>query len=152
MVYLPVAALLLAGSLIPQQPARPPAFTKDGELAFMSTRGAVKGTIDIEIAETEAKRALGLMYREELGDRQGMLFIFSDDAVRSFWMKNTPVSLDIMFVTASREILTIHRNTVPFSEESYTSSGKVRYVVEVVAGYADRHRLAIGDKVFWQRM
>lgn len=144
--------MLFAGPIIQQHPSGPAVFTKEGELAFMSSRGTVKGQIDIEIAETEAERTLGLMYREELGERQGMLFVFPENGVRSFWMKNTPVALDMIFVTASGEILTIHRNTVPFSEESYSSSGKVRYVVEVVAGYSELHRLAIGDKIFWQRM
>ena len=80
-----------------------------------------------------------------------MLFIFPNEEYRSFWMANTPLSLDIIFVNSAREIVTIQRDAVPFSEESVPSTKPATYVVEVNAGYADRHGLAEGDRVQWSR-
>ena len=69
----------------------------------------------------------------------------------SFWMANTPLPLDIIYVNAAREVVTIQRNTVPYSEESVPSTRPATYVVEVNAGYADRHGIAEGDRVQWSR-
>jgi hypothetical protein len=129
-----------------------PAFTKQGELVFTSKAGDVKAKIDIEIAETDEQRQQGLMHRAELGERQGMLFLFSSETLLSFWMKDTIVSLDMIFVNDGMEIVTIHRDTIPYSEQSYVSTKKSRYVVEVNAGFTKKIGITVGDKVFWQRM
>jgi len=81
-----------------------------------------------------------------------MLFLFPTEEPLSFWMKDTPLPLDIIFLSADRTIVTIRKNTVPFSEASVPSDRPAKYVVEVNAGFADRHRLAPGDRVFWQRL
>jgi hypothetical protein len=106
-------------------------------------------SVDIEIAGNEPQRELGLMYRERMADNQGMLFLFDDDAERSFWMKNTIISLDMIFVNAGRKIVTIHKYTTPYCEGSYTSTRPARYVVEVNAGFADRYGIVVGDQVAW---
>ena len=127
-------------------------FTKEGELVFMSPQGGVRGKIDIEIAETPVDREIGLMVRRELDESQGMLFVFPAEDYLSFWMKNTLLPLDIIFVNAEKNIVTIHRNTVPLAETSYGSTEPARYVVEIVAGLAGRLDIQVGDRVFWQRM
>jgi hypothetical protein len=129
-----------------------PAFAKQGELVFTSKGGDVKAKIDIEIAETDEQRQQGLMHRTELGERQGMLFLFPAEKILSFWMKDTIVPLDMIFVNDGMEIVTIHRDTIPSSEQSYVSTKKSRYVVEVNAGFTEKSGIAVGDRVFWQRM
>jgi uncharacterized membrane protein (UPF0127 family) len=84
-------------------------------------------------------------------DDQGMLFIFPYETEQSFWMKNTVLSLDIIFVNANFEIVKIHHNTTPFSEQSYSSEKPAQYVVEVNAGYSNKLGLTEGDKIFFRR-
>jgi len=129
-----------------------PVVRKDAQLVFMSSKGATRARIDVEIAERAEDRMRGLMFREHLEEDQGMLFLFPTEEPLSFWMKDTPLPLDIIFLSAERTIVTIQKNTVPFSEASVPSDRPARYVVEVNAGFADRHRLAPGDRVFWQRL
>jgi uncharacterized protein len=128
-----------------------PAFRKDAEIIFMSPDGAVRARIDVEIAESAQDRMQGLMFRERLEADQGMLFVFPAAAPLSFWMKGTPLPLDILFVDSERAIVAIRENTQPYSEEPVRSGVPARYVVEVNAGFADRHGLSPGDRVFWQR-
>ncbi|MBI3585682.1 MAG: DUF192 domain-containing protein, partial [Ignavibacteriales bacterium] len=96
-------------------------FMKQGELRFINANNVFITTIDIEIAQDDSKRTLGLMYRDKMSENQGMLFIFNEEEGRSFWMKNTILSLDIIFVNSSNEIVTIHKYTKPYSEETYSS-------------------------------
>jgi uncharacterized protein len=127
------------------------AMRDDAVLSFLAPDGAARTTVRIEIAEDEVSRTQGLMGRQHMAEDQGMLFIFPDEQYRSFWMANTPLALDIIYLNSAREIVTIQRNTVPFSEESVPSTRPATYVVEVNAGFADRHGLAEGDKVLWLR-
>lgn len=127
-------------------------FMKHGELTFLDQNQQPVVAIDVEIADDDASREQGLMYRASMEERQGMLFVFFEDGMKSFWMKNTVLSLDILFVNAENEIITIHKNTTPFSEQEYRSSGPARYVVEVVGGFTDRHAIRVGMKVQWRRV
>lgn len=124
---------------------------EDGLLAFRSPEGATRATVRVEIAEDETARTQGLMGRQTMAEDQGMLFIFPNEEYRSFWMANTPLPLDIIYVSAAKEVVTIQRNTVPYSEESVPSTRPATYVVEVNAGFADRHGIAEGDRVEWSR-
>lgn len=126
-------------------------FTKDGELTFTNPDGTAITTIDIEIAASADERTVGLMYRDTLAMSQGMLFIFPIEEIQSFWMKNTSIPLDMLYVNARNEIVTIHQNTVPFTTESYSSRVPVLFVVEVPAGFVSRHGLQTGDKIRWER-
>ena len=149
--FLGVAVLgVLQAAVYGQAPV--PAFRKDAELIFVSARGVTLARIDVEIAERAADRMRGLMFRERMDENQGMLFVFPAEEPLSFWMKDTPLPLDIIFLGADRTIVTIRENTVPFSEASVPSDRPAQYVVEVNAGFAARHRLAPGDRVFWQRI
>lgn len=126
-------------------------FTKHGDLTFISAKNTFLVTINIEIADTPEKRSLGMMYRSALGERQGMLFVFPKEEYQSFWMKNTAVPLDMIFVSARNEVVTIHEKTTPYSPQSYTSTKPAQFVVEVNAGFAQSHGISLGDKVRWQR-
>lgn len=127
------------------------AFQKQGELRFLDKSDNLLYSADIEIADDEAKRAQGLMYRDSMAENEAMLFIFPDEAERSFWMKNCIISLDIIYVNAKNQIITIQKNTVPYSEDSVPSNGLARYVVEVNAGFSDRHNIKTGDHIDWRR-
>ena len=124
-------------------------FRKEGELTFTDTTGNQLIKIDIEIADDEYQRQLGLMNRQSMEEMRGMLFIFSEERLQSFWMLNTLFSLDIIFIDSKKEIVTIHRNTKPLSEQSYPSSKPSQYVLEVNSGFCERHNIKEGDKVFW---
>ena len=124
-------------------------FKKEGELTFTDTTGNPIIKIDIEIADNDYERQLGLMNRESMKEMQGMLFIFPVERYQSFWMLNTLFSLDMLFINSNKEIVTIHKNTTPLSEQSYPSSEPAQYVLEVNGGFCDRHNISLGDKVFW---
>lgn len=125
-----------------------PQFKKQGELEFISSKGKkVIGKIDIEIADNDSTRMQGLMYRKSMSEDKGMLFIFPISEPQSFWMKNTIISLDIIFVNEDKEIVKIHKNTVPYSKSSNSSFKKSMYVVEVVAGFTDKYKIAEGDRI-----
>lgn len=124
-------------------------FTKEGELTFTDSLGALKAKIDLEIADTEYERQLGLMNRKEMKENEGMLFIFPRQDYQSFWMRNTLISLDIMFVNDQKKIVTIHKGTKILSDTSYPSTEPSIYVVETLAGFTDRHNIQVGDKIDW---
>lgn len=120
-------------------------FKKEGELILVDSLGNKKIGLEIEIADTEYEQALGLMYRTSMEETQGMLFIFPVEEIRSFWMMNTLISLDMIFLDANRKIVTIHRNTQTESEQSYRSTKPAKYVLEVIAGFCDKYGIAEGD-------
>ena len=101
----------------------------------------------IEIAQTAAEQAQGLMFRRTLADDHGMLFIYPDARPVSFWMQNTFVSLDIIFIDSGGRVLRIEEGTEPLSTRSIRSGGPVIGVLEVVAGTAARIGLAPGDRI-----
>lgn len=126
-------------------------FTKHGELTFQSKEGKFISSIDIELADNEERRAQGLMYRTEMKENQGMLFVFPYEEMQSFWMKNTVLSLDMIFINSKLEIVTIHKNTQPYATTSYPSTKPSQYVLETLAGYTDKHNIKVGDKVVFRR-
>ena len=127
------------------------AFENDGNLAFVGEGGDTLQVIDIEVAESEQERSVGLMYRKPLDDTKGMLFIFPQQDNLSFWMRNTPVSLDMIFADSTGQIVTIHPRTKPFAQTSYPSSSTAKYVVEVDSGFTERHNVHVGDKIDWKK-
>ena len=143
----------MTGDLSPAGSAALPQlkFTKNGDLTFISAKNTFLVTIDIEIADTPEKRSQGMMYRNALGERQGMLFVFPKEEYQSFWMKNTAVPLDMIFVSARNEVVTIHENTTPYSPQSYTSTKPAQFVVEVNAGFVQKYGIAAGDRIRWQK-
>ncbi len=129
-----------------------PQFIKEGTLTFLDkTRTRRMATIDIEIADSEYERTRGLMYRTRLPENAGMLFIFEDSRPRSFWMRNTPLPLDIIFVDEKERIVGIHRKATPLSYAPIESKKKAKYVVEVHAGFCDAHGLSVGDFIAFKR-
>lgn len=110
------------------------------------TRNGVQ-VFSIEMATTEEEKQTGLMYRKELADGKGMLFDFNPEQEVSMWMKNTYVSLDMIFIRADGRILRIAENTEPMSTKIISSRGPARAVLEVVAGTAQKYGIRVGDRV-----
>jgi uncharacterized membrane protein (UPF0127 family) len=111
---------------------------------------ASKGRVHVfavEMASTPAEQAKGLMDRRELPEGQGMLFDFHHEQLTSFWMKNTYIPLDMIFIRGDGRILRIAENTVPLSEALIPSGGPVRAVLEVSGGTAKKLGIAPGDRV-----
>ncbi|MEK6651012.1 MAG: DUF192 domain-containing protein, partial [Bacteroidota bacterium] len=113
--------------------------------------GTKLATIAIEIADDQKQRETGLMGRPTLGEDNGMLFIFEQTQPLAFWMMNTMISLDMVFVNVQKEIVTIHARTTPFSTESYPAAKEGLYVVEVNAGFCERHGIQEGDRIRFER-
>ena len=101
----------------------------------------------VEIADTEAARTKGLMFRKELPEGQGMLFDFDQEQEVGFWMENTYIPLDMIFIRGDGRILRIAENTQPLSTRIIPSGGPVRAVLEVIAGTARKLGIAPGDRV-----
>jgi hypothetical protein len=129
-------------------------------LSFLSGRATAAGeqTIEIasktgvhvfsvEVADNDADRAKGLMYRKELPEGRGMLFDFHRDQDVSFWMQNTYIPLDMIFIRGDGRILRIEENTEPLSTRLIPSRGAVRAVLEVIGGTSRKLGIAPGDRV-----
>lgn len=140
------------GDKIPLQ-TREVGFTREGALEILKAgTDSVHVNLDIEIAETAYETQTGLMYRKTMEDRQGMLFIFEAPAVHSFYMKNTLIPLDILFIDDSLKIVTIQKNTTPLDESGIPSGAPVRYVLEIKGGLSDRWGIAVGDAIRFERL
>jgi len=113
-------------------------------------RGGKRIPFKVELADTPEAQARGLMFRDSLGDFEGMIFPSDMPEVRSFWMKNTPLSLDIIFIAPDGRILNIAANTEPYSLASVSSKGPAGAVLELRAGRAAALGIVPGDRVSWK--
>lgn len=107
-------------------------------------------TFKVEIADTAEKQALGLMFRDSMADDEGMIFVFPNEAPRSFWMKNTRIPLDIMYFDKDLKMVSISADTPPCRVSrcpSYPSTGPAMYVLELNAGKASELGVGPGDKL-----
>lgn len=135
-----------------QEKPEPP-FKKQGELEFLKAGSKkVISKIDIEIAENDSARMMGLMFRKSMEENRGMVFIFDKADIQSFWMKNTIIPLDLIYVSDKMEIVTIIKNAKPFSLESRPSTKPAQYVVEVNGGYTDKLGINTGDYIKFQKI
>ncbi len=122
-------------------------FKKEGELTIFKISDSTKIKLDIEIADTDFDIQTGLMYRESMEKHQAMLFVFNDESERYFYMKNTKIPLDIIYLDANKTIVSFQKNTKPMDESSLPSNAPAKYVLEVNAGLVDIWSLAIGDSI-----
>ena len=134
-----------------QTSARSGSVRPDGKLDFVGLDGSKVVTIVIEIAETAEDRRIGLMGRASLPMTNGMLFIFEEAELRYFWMSNTPVSLDMIFVDPEKRIVHIAESTLPLSTQTYSSQFPAQYAVEVPAGFVKFFKIKTGMRIQWQR-
>ncbi|HWP60551.1 MAG TPA: DUF192 domain-containing protein [Candidatus Acidoferrales bacterium] len=113
----------------------------------ITTEAAKEVTISVEVADTPAKRARGLMYRNDLGEAEGMLFLFPAAERQTFWMKNTPLSLDLIFIGSDFRIVGIVARATPFSTAALSVPAPSQFVLEVRGGFSERHGVKAGDRV-----
>lgn len=118
------------------------------EKLVIRTKDDINHHFKVELALTPSEQAKGLMFREEMKPRRGMLFYFKgEEAERRFWMKNTYIPLDIIFIRKDGTIHHIHENAVPHDLTAVSSQGPVAAVLEINAGLASKKGLFPGDRV-----
>ena len=141
-----VMSLAAASAVLVTLCATPGARAASFQPLEIATKSGVQ-VFSVEMATTEEEKQTGLMYRKELPDGKGMLFDFSPEQQISMWMKNTYISLDMIFIRADGRILRIAENTEPLSTKIISSGGLAKGVLEVIAGTAQKYGIQPGDRV-----
>jgi len=126
------------------------ACSHDPAAVIHTDRGPVRVTL--EVVADDASRTRGLMYRKDLADGHGMLFVFDDEVDHAFWMKNTLIPLDMIFISANRHIVGIHPNAVPLNLTPVSVGQPSKYVLEVPGGYTARSGITTGNEIDFERV
>jgi uncharacterized membrane protein (UPF0127 family) len=113
----------------------------------ITTKDGRQVGFQVEVADSPGKREMGLMYRTELADDHGMIFLFPEESQQSFWMKNTPRSLDMIFIGRDRKIVGIVEQATPFSLDPRSVDGRSQFVFEINGGLSQRYGFKSGDSV-----
>ncbi|EKY13023.1 DUF192 domain-containing protein [Capnocytophaga sp. oral taxon 324] len=121
-------------------------FSKDGELSIFKNDSLIQ-TIEVEFAKNDIERSLGLMYRSSMDEHQGMWFIFPEEAPRSFYMRNTEIPLDIIYLDKDKKVVSIAKNARPYDETSLPSEKPAMYVLEINGGLSDKWGIEKGDRM-----
>jgi len=130
------------------QPRSPsPRITLGRARVLLEPEGSGSVSVDVEVAATGALRRRGLMFRRTMPRDSGMLFVFDEPEVQSFWMRNTHLRLDIIFIGADRRVVGVVENAVPFTDDSRAVEGESQYVLEVHGGFAAEHSIGAGCPV-----
>jgi len=116
------------------------------ELILYNSDSEIK-KFNVEIADTDFSRSKGFMWRKNIPNGTGMLFVWQNEAHRNFWMKNTPSSLDIIFFDKEGTFVNVVRNTKPFSLENIQSIRPAQYVLELAAGSSFKFNISKGSKI-----
>lgn len=140
---------LFSGFDAPSHPPRP-GFSRDS--LVLRTQDNREYAFTVELARTPEEQAYGLMYVRDLPESTGMLFLFPDDQTLSFWMKNTYVPLDMVFLARDGRIINIAANTPPLSLDPVRSTAPGRAVLEIKGGMAEKLGLRPGDRVIYQSL
>jgi uncharacterized membrane protein (UPF0127 family) len=122
------------------------------QVTFLNRKENPITTIEVALADEPKERNEGLMDVNSLPPDKGMLFIFEEQQPLSFWMANTPLSLDIIFVNENKEIVRIHHSTQPFTQKDFPSGKPAKYVIETNAGFCISHDIREGMQVEWQKL
>jgi len=132
------------------EPPAEPVFVKEGELIFRSADGQKNLTrLEIEIADDNYQRAQGLMFRKSMPNTRGMLFTFETAEEQSFWMRNTYIPLDIVYINDKLEVVSIQKNCATLNDTPLPSGKPAQYVVEINAGLSDKLGIKPGAKIAW---
>ncbi|WP_339611653.1 DUF192 domain-containing protein [uncultured Planktosalinus sp.] len=151
-----ILSLLFSTACKDQQPSKQVktatiSFTKNGELNLIKKdTDSIYKTLDIEIADDEYKTQTGLMYRDSMEEHQAMLFVFPDSQVRSFYMKNTAIALDILFIDSDQRIVSFQKDARPYDASPLASGVPSQYVLEIKAGLSNQWNIEVGDKISWK--
>lgn len=117
----------------------------------VETRGG-SVSLQVQVADTDARRQTGLMYRTSMPEKEGMLFLFPEVRPVAFWMKNTVLSLDIIFIDDAGRVMNIARGTMPHSLQPIPADGPTRAVLELNAGASARLGIDVGDRVLYRAL
>lgn len=128
-----------------------PPFTLEGHGAFMNGSDTV-ATYRIELAESEREVQQGMMWRKHMDPDMGMLFLMPEERMQSFWMKNTYVGLDIIYISAAGQVVSIQANAQPFNETPLPSEGPAQLVLELPAGTCAQVGITPGMNWIWNRL
>ncbi|SEM19236.1 hypothetical protein SAMN04487910_4384 [Aquimarina amphilecti] len=129
-------------------------FTKEGTLSIYALRDSIPNQIislDIEIADNDYERETGLMYRKTMEEKRGMLFIQEKFKLQSFYMKNTLIPLDIIYIDDQYKIVSFQKDAKPLDETSLPSEKPAKYILEINSGLSDQWNLKIGDSISFKR-
>ncbi len=127
-------------------------FKKEGDLSiYRGKTDSLLIKMDIEIADTDYETQTGLMYRDAMEENQGMLFIFPEGKIHSFYMKNTEIPLDLIFIDDNLHIASFQKNAKPYDEVGLSSKVPVKYVLEINAGYSEKWGLDVNDSIAFKR-
>ncbi len=118
-----------------------------GSRVVLKGQGDREISVQVEIADTPERRTMGLQYRTDLEANQGMLFLFPQEKIQTFWMKNTPIPLDLIFIGKQRRIVGIVHESVPYSTASLSVATPSQFVLEVNGGFARTHGIEVGQAV-----
>lgn len=125
-----------------------PTFSKEASLTFINQAQDTLATFAIELAKSSYEKQTGLMYRKSMEDNQGMLFVYPDEQARpGFYMKNTYIPLDLIYINAKNTMVDFNLNAQAFDETPLPSTTPAKYVLEVNAGTVHRLGLTLGDKI-----
>lgn len=155
-LYLIIGLCLLCLFACAQEPAqqsnghRKPQFRHDADLFIEDPTGEIKAEFKIEIARTDTDVMRGLKFRDQMDEDQAMLFIFEHLDYHTFWMQDTYLSLDMIFIGPDGYIVHIEKDTTPFSEDPILPSRPNLFVLEVLAGTAEKMNIKESDIVRWQ--
>ncbi len=116
-------------------------------LVFLGGKDGSTVQVSVEVVDTPASRANGLMNRNQLREDAGMLFLFPRESVQTFWMKNTLIPLDMIFIRADMSVAGVVENAVPLSETPRSVNEPSQFVLEVVGGFCEKHGIGAGSRV-----
>ena len=125
--------------------------SQDVKAEVYNLQGSLLTTLRLEVAKTPAQRAKGLMFRGALSDDRGMIFVFPKEATYRFWMKNTQIPLDMLFISRDMKVVELVENAIPFSEESRGGNAESLYVIEINGGLARTYGIQEGARVVLER-
>jgi uncharacterized membrane protein (UPF0127 family) len=128
-----------------------PQFAEEGVGAFVDQNGDTVASFRLELAETAAETAQGMMYRRSVPEGTGMLFIMAEERPQSFWMRNTYVPLDIIYLKADGTVVSIQANAQPMNDMPLPSEGPAKYVLEIAGGRSTQYGINTGLKWLWKQ-
>ena len=127
-------------------------FEKEAELMFIKENDTL-AKLDIELAESDYEQETGLMHRQSMEMKQGMLFIYEDEKPRpTFYMKNTKIPLDLIYINADFEVVEINRNAQPYDENPIRANEPAQYVLEVNAGFVEKFNISNSLTVSFKKL
>ncbi len=123
-----------------------------GARVVIETAAGARRSVNVEVARTDAERARGLMFRRSLASDAGMLFLFDESAEHGFWMQNTLIPLDMIFIDDDGRVVGIVERAEPLTTTPRTVGAPSRYVLEVNGGWSATHGVARGDRVRFENV